>query len=218
MRKHLLCLCACVTLLAPPLAAQTVELSTRTFWIGERPDTLESQRPFITLRRIAWIEAILGTDPVLRDAMVQIEETGMSAAAIVARAPSTRDIRLGPDRLPPQFDLPGYRIYGLPVTIPRGLTYVPTDPGAGFHVRCGRQRDVERILVCTIFARYAPDDRISLIARLYFPPDPADRPTYFRDVVERMREVAHCLDVTDELVEVPAIRPELKGCRLEPIS
>lgn len=202
---------------AAPIAAQTVELSTRTFWLGERPGTLDEDFPFIALRRIAWIEAILATDPVLKDAVFHIEQTGMSVAVSVAGR-DERDILLGSDRLPPQFDLSDYMIYGPPVATARDYTYLPTDAAAGFKVRCVRRDDVEHMSLCVLYGTYAPDDRIWLKARLYFPPDPADAPTYFQDVAERMREVAYCLDVTDEVIDVRAVHPTLTGCRKKPIS
>ena len=112
---HLLYICAALAVLAPPLSAQTVELSTRTFWLGERPETIDSEPPFIAVRDIDWIETILATDPVLQDAMFRIDQTFMSVAESVA-APDEEDVLLGPDRLPPKFYLPDYQIYGAPVS------------------------------------------------------------------------------------------------------
>jgi hypothetical protein len=204
-----------------PLGAQTVDLSSRSFWIGERPATADVDFPFIALRDIDWIEAVLGADPVLRDAVVQIEQEGLSpehSVAATVAGPRDDEVLLGPDRLPPQFNLPDYRIYGWPVRTARDFLYVPVDPTAGFIVRCAIRSDVEHISVCSIFASYAPDDRIRLKARLYFPPDPAERPTYFRDVVERLREVAYCLDVTDESANISNTPPKLSGCGPKPGS
>ncbi len=159
----------------------------------------------------------MATDPVLKDAVFHIEQTGMSVATFLAGR-DERDILLGPDRLPPQFDLSDYTIYGPPVATARDFTYLPVDQEAGFLVRCILRDDVNHMLLCVVYAAYAPDDRIRLKARLYFPPDPADAPTYFRDVAERMREVAYCLDVTDELINVRAVHPNPSGCRKKPIS
>jgi hypothetical protein len=217
MIHRLLSVWVFIAAFALPAGAQTVELSTRTFWVGERPRTMDGDTPFIALREIDWIEAVLGTDPVLRDAVVHIELAHMSVAETVA-FPYPGEVLLGPDRLPTQFHLPDYRIYGPEIATGKSFTYLPTDPDAGFRVGCGERNDVRHMSVCVINATYSPDDHIRLKARLYFPPDPADAPTYFRDVVERMREVAHCLDVTDDPVEVLAVRPELTGCLLKPIS
>jgi hypothetical protein len=209
------------TALAAPLAAQTVTLSSRSFWIGEHPVSADQDFPFVALRDIDWIEAVLGTDPALKDAVVQIEQEGMSpedSVAATVAGPTDREVLLGPDRLAPPFDLPGYRVYGSPVLTAKDLLYVPVDPAAGFIVSCGMRDDVEHLSVCVIFASYAPDDHIRLKARLYFPPDPATRPGYFRAVVERLREVAYCLDVTNDPVNVPLVHPTLSGCRGKPRS
>lgn len=211
------CLYACVIILAPPVTAQTVDLSTRTFWLGEHPRTLDLDFPFIALREIDWIDVVLENDPVLKDAVVQIEQEGMSVLASVAR-PHQGDVLLGPDQLSSQFNLPDYRIFGPSVATGRSFTYLPINPDAGFIVECGLRDDVEQLALCVVYATYAPDDRIRLKGRLYFPPDPADSPTYFRDVAERMREVTYCLDVTDEFIDVPVVHSKLLGCRAKPIS
>lgn len=217
MIKYQLCLCLCALCLSTPLSAQTVELSTRTFWVGDRPKTMDSDTPYLALRDIDWIEAILGTDPVLKDAVVHIELNFVSVAQFVA-APEKDEIPLGPDRVPPQFRLPDYTIYGSPVLTSKSFTYLPAEPGAGFIVFCGQRDDVEKMMLCVVYSAYTPDDRIRLKARLYFPPDPAQVPTYFRDVVQRMRDVAYCLDVTDKLVDVPVVHPALSGCQTKPTS
>lgn len=79
--------CAFMTALAPPAAGQTTDLSTRSFWVGERPLTMDDDMPFVALREIDWIEAVLGTDPTLRDAVVHIDfaHTPMPEA-VAARA------------------------------------------------------------------------------------------------------------------------------------
>jgi hypothetical protein len=219
--RHLIYLGVCFTLLCSQLVAQTVDLGSRSFWIGEHPRTMDVDSPFVALRDIDWIEAVLGTDPILNNAVVQIEQEGAtpnhSVAESIARI-HPGDIVLAPDRIPPKFFLPDYHIYGRPIATQNSYTYVPSDPSAGFMVACGVRDTVEHLIGCTIFATYAPDDRIRLKARLYFPPDPADAPTLFRDVVKRLREVAYCLDVTEKLVDVPTVYPDLKGCRLEEVS
>lgn len=212
--KHLLYACLCATLIATPLAAQTVELSTRSFWLGERPNTIDSFSPFIALRRIDWIAEILEADPTLQRAVFHIEEVHVSVADFVA-GPDEREILLGPDRLPSQFNLLDYQIYGPPVSTATSFTYIPVEPGAGYLVHCGQRDDIERMSLCVVYASYAADDRIRLKARLYFPPDPIDRPDYFRNVAKRMREVARCLDVTDEPDRTQTDSPTLSGCRLE---
>ena len=222
MIKYLTLVCLCATLLACPVLAQTVDLATRTFWIGERPRTMDVDSPFVALLDIDWIDEILGDEPVFKHATLQIEqEMGIDGTHSVARSVAHRlpgEVELGPDAVPPQFRIPGYKIYGDPRDKKISPVYVPDDPSAGYKVRCGWVVGEDRLSVCTLVATYAPDDNIRLKARLYFPPDPADQPTRFHDVVERLREVAYCLDVTDKLVDVPTVYPDLKGCGPEPVS
>lgn len=217
MPKMMSCIVMCLCLLASGLSAQTVELSTRTFWVGEQLRTMDSETPFISVREIRWIEAVLGTDPVLQDAVVHIELTYMSVKEAVAK-PDESDVLLGPDRLRQQYKLSDYRIFGPTALTARSFTYLPVDPAAGYDVWCSERDDVAHMSLCVVRATYVPDDRIRLKARLYFPPDPVDRPTYFRAVAQRMREVAHCLDVTDEIRTGPVPQPDLSTCKLEPIS
>lgn len=80
MIHRLLSVWVFIAAFALPAGAQTVELSTRTFWVVERPRTMDGDTPFIALREIDWIEAVLGTDPVLQDAVVHIELAHMSVA------------------------------------------------------------------------------------------------------------------------------------------
>jgi hypothetical protein len=204
-------------LLAPSASSQTVDLASRTFWVGERPKTIDGEPPFIAVREIDWIEAALSVDPVLKDAVIHIEYAYMSVKATVASA-NDGEILLGQDRVRPAFSLPDYRIYGSAVRTSKSYTYVPIDPDAGFAVYCGERDDGPHMSVCVVYATYLPDDRIRLKARLYFPPDPMDSPTLFRDVAERMRDVAYCLDVSERMIDVPEVRPSLSGCRPDEVS
>ena len=217
MTQFFICFCVAVAMLGSPLAAQTVELSTRTFWLGERPETMDSEPPFIAVRQIDWIEAVLASDPVMKDAVFRMDQTFMSVAETDAR-PYDGYVLLNPDRLPPKFYLPDYLIFGAPVATTNWWQYKPVDPTAGIEVWCSIRDDGPHISLCDVNATYPPDDHIRLKARLFFPPDPADAPTYFRDLAERMRDIAYCLDVTDELIDVPVVHPTLSGCRPEQIS
>ena len=71
---------------------------------------------------------------------------------------------------------------------------------------------------CLILATYPPDDGIRLKVRLYHPDDPAERPDYFRNVAERLRDLVYCLDVTEVKRDVQVENPNLSGCRREDIS
>jgi len=205
---------------APSLAAQTVELSSRTFWLGEEPRTMEGYPPFFAPRRIGWIEEIVSADPILSDTVIHVELALRPASETVTEV---RDYygTLTNHRLDPRFDLPNYRILGSPSDPTRPLAslyYFPEDAGAGFKVSCGIDRELEELSLCLVLATYPPDDGIRLKVRLYFPDDPAERPGYFREVVERVRDLVYCLDVTEEWVDVRKERPTLTGCRPEETS
>jgi hypothetical protein len=199
-----------------------VELSSRTFWIGERPKSADVDGPFVVLQEIDWINEILRQEPIFKGAVVVIEEeqnpAGTHSVAWSVARLLPEEVELGPHALPPQFSIPGYTIYGNPEHQKPSPVYVPDDPSAGYKVRCGLEVGEYRLLGCTLVATYAPDDNIRLKARLYWQEDPAEYPTRFRDLVDRMREVAYCLDVTEGLVDLPTVYPDLKGCRPEELS
>ncbi len=222
MLKHFLFAFVLASMVAPSATAQTVDLATRTFWIGERPKSMEVDSPFVALLDIDWIDEILGAEPVFKGTVLQIEQEqtpyGTHSVAWSVAHLLPQEVELNPEVVPPEFRIPGYRVYGIAKHEEPDLVYVPNDPDAGFKVRCGRVFGENRLNVCSIYATYAPDDNIRLKAALYFPPNPADQPTRFRDVVERLREVAYCLDVTENLVDVPTVYPDLKGCRPEEVS
>jgi len=197
---------------------QTVELSTRTFWLGEAPNTMSVDPPFFAPRRVQWIEKIIEADPVLKDTVIHVE-LALLPASKNAEAINMYYAPLRRDRLDPRYDLPGYLIFGSPVSVadptrlPNRLHYIPQSPDAGFDVTCSVDNLREKMRLCIVYATYPPDDGIRLKARLYFPKDPATRPGYFREVAERMRDLVYCLDVTDDLVDVQKARPSLTGCR-----
>lgn len=193
-RLHYLCVSLALT--CSPAVAQSVELSTRTFWIGAPAHEMGSGKRFISLRRFEWLDDVFESDPVLQQTVVHIEESYVPVAAFIAGM-HEGSVLLGPDRLPENYVLEDYRVYGPEVATARRFTYVPREPSDGFAVHCGQTDDRTRMSLCVILATYAPDDRLRLMARLYFPPDPVDRPNYFRNVVQRMREIAHCLDITE---------------------
>jgi hypothetical protein len=170
---------------------------------------------------IDWIDEIVGSEPVFNRTVLHIEKYGdleeHTANASLGWITSDQ-VELSPEMVPPRFRLPGYKIYGNPESEKPRPLYVPNDPDAGFIVICGWVRGEDRFSVCTLVSTYAPDERIRLKARLYRPPDPAEQPTRFRDVIERLREVAYCLDVTEGIVDVPTVYPDLKDCRPDKVS
>lgn len=215
IRLLIFAFCGCLT--GFPLTAQTVELSSRTFWLDDEPRTMNSYPAFFAPQRIGWLDEVINDDPILKDTVIHVEQALMPAAEAVRKVDED-DIDLGPDRLPSQFYLQDYRIVGSQTVTSRNFDYFPVDADAGFKVACGMQDDRQSLLLCVIRATYPPDDGIRLTARLYFPDDPADRPDYFRDVVERMRDLVYCLDVTENPDKIGKVFPKLSGCRPEPVS
>jgi hypothetical protein len=211
----------CLSVTVGQANAQTVDLVSRTFWLGERPKTMDESRPFIALLDIDWIDDILGLERVFERTVLTVEQFGdrdeHTATASLGWILSDQ-VELNPQMVPPEFRLPGYKIYGNPKSEKPRPIYVPNDPDSGYLVICGWASGRYKLSGCTLIATYAPDERIRLTARLYFPPDPIEQPTRFRDVVERLREVAYCLDVTEKLVDVPTVYPDLKGCKPEETS
>lgn len=204
-------------LAAGPLAAQTVELSSRTFWLGQRPSTMNGYPPFFALQRIPWLLKFLDADPVLRNTVIHVELT-LNPVSDTLREDRRGYVPLGGDKLDPRYDLPGYRIVGGPVDRawhPTSLRYLPQWSGAGFDVTCGVDNERGALRFCLLLADYPPDDRIRLKARLYFPDLPSESPGRFREVAERMLELVYCLDVTEDPVNVQEKRPALTGCRPE---
>lgn len=194
--------CCAPLLLSSPALSQTFELSTRTFWIGEPVHPMDESQPFLGLKRINWLKTALDKDPALKDAVVHFELSFRPVDDILAHLRKDR-ILLGADRLPESYLLDDYHVFGPEVSTASSFMYIPRDPEARFNVRCGQTIDRSRMSLCVVIASYAPDDFVLLQARLYFPPDPADRPNYFRDVVQRMREIAYCLDITDQPMAKP---------------
>lgn len=202
----------CALLVEVPASAQTVELSERTFWLGEEPIELErSYPPFFAPQRIDWLYDVIQADPILGDTVIHVELALRPAAESVTRT-HRGDIELGPDRVPEQFRLSRYTVYGSPITTSPRIDYYPIDGEAGYKVGCSMRDDRTTLSLCVILATYPPDDGIRLKARLYSPDNPADDPERFEEVVDRFRELVYCLDVTEGLVNVPEERPELTGC------
>lgn len=208
---------------AEHLTAQTVVLASRTFWLGETPATITDEIPFFAPQRIDWLEAIIEGDAVLRDTVIHVEFFPLPVSKAVADVGDFY-VPVDGERLAPGFYLSGYDIFGSPPTRDNptkpsnSLYYLPKSPTAGFGVSCGFYVARVSLQFCLILATYPLDDHIRLKARLYFPDDPAERPFYFREVVDRMRHLAYCLDVTEDVTKVPSAHFKLSDCRPADIS
>ncbi|WP_224816305.1 hypothetical protein [Hasllibacter sp. MH4015] len=202
-------------------AAQTVELSSRTFWLGEVPREVEDDPPFFAPQRIAWLNAIIEEDPILRETVFHVDMVPLSIPVSDTIPVSVRiadrrdDVLLSREQVPEHMYLEGFDIYGPSNGSLARLEYFPSDPSAGFRVGCTQNEDMLSVSLCVVRATYPPDDLIWLKARLYFPENPADRPDFFHRVAERMREFAYCLDVTETPSNPREDNPALTGCDWE---
>ena len=92
--------------------AETVTLSTRTFWLGEQPSSLQSSAPFVSLREIDWINTLVQADPILRGSVPHLRLATRPMSEIIRDVGSK--VPLTEDRLDPRYDVPGYLIFGGP--------------------------------------------------------------------------------------------------------
>jgi hypothetical protein len=205
--------------------AQTVELSSRTFWLGEVPSTLESDPPFIAPQRIGWLNEIIENDPILSETVFHIDMVPLSVPVSDTITAPERVARPGPgytlfdsEKVPENLVLAGFRIFSPRSDTLLRFEYRPVDPSAGFEVGCFLNDDLQSISLCVVRATYPPDNLIWLMARLYFPDFPADRPNFFHQVVARMREFTYCLDVTDSGSNPQVENPSFTGCEFEVTS
>lgn len=209
-------------LCAGSVFAQTVELSSRTFWLGEVPNTMESDPPFFAPQRIQWLNEIIENDPILRETVFHVDMVPQSIPVSDTIPVSERIVNpglsyvlLSREQVPNHLYLEGFQIFGPSSGSLSRIRYLPSDPSSGFHVTCSQMDDMQSLRLCVVRATYPPDDLIWLKSRLYFPDNPADRPDFFRQVAERMREFTYCLDVTNSPVNPQEENPTLTGCRWE---
>ena len=194
-------------------AAQIVELSPRSFWLGEVPRELYSDPPFFAPQRIGWLDAIIENDPILSETVFHVDMVHFSIPVSVRIVdPGPNRVLLNPEQVPEHMFLEGFDIYGPSNGSVGDLEYLPTDPSLGFRVGCSQANDMQSVMLCVVRATYPPDDPIRLKARLYSPENPADRPDFFRQVAERMREFTYCLDVTETPSNPREDNPTLTGC------
>lgn len=73
---------------------------------------------------------------------------------------------------------------------------LPNESTDDFYVHCSGW-SIEKHAFCGVNASYPPDPNIRLYARVYTATKP---PNDFRAIARRMREIAYCLDVTDQLL------------------
>lgn len=229
MRSTFFALCLAVLALpaqgradeAPP---GTVQVASRLFLVGTDPSALASDGDDLSLSFEPWFRSLAQDDPVLEDFIgFQIFQP-LSPPAFL----------LGPDGLPRHFTdrvrVPeAFRIDGYTVITNEGGEW-PHDflfrldiAEPDFLVNCARdvtRPPTDRFHFCNILATYPHDPTILLEATLFSPPPFAELHGLFAPTMERLREIALCLDVTEApltdpdaaLADLLKANPLLEGC------
>ena len=202
-----------------PIAAKSelVDLSSRTFWVGEElmvPNEVNSR---IYLSGVNWAAPLLDVDPVLSGSLVSIYRRYYTVREYV----STYSYEiLSENQIPDWAKQPRFEIRGIPDHPDHLITYISMEPRGRFHVKCSGSRldETPRFTQCFMMASYGPDPNIALQARIFFPPNPADKPEFFNAVADRLVEIATCLDVTSYAAFKPVDQEGLWPCGLTAIN
>ena len=205
-------------------------------WFDARSPAEESweDHEFFPIQRIDWIYDALDAEPLLDTMVIHIEAQPQASSRIfeiVYDAPRgylpTQDV---PDFIaPPE----GFELLMKEVAIISGSgirrTYVvKPDPPSVYDqlAKCSPDPVREDLSSCRIHVEY-PDPRLYLMARVYGPPARMDAfAPMLPKVAARLREIAFCLDVTDEVLAGtwrPSPPPDdpvaaLRGCKDEVIG
>lgn len=203
-----------------PDGASLVQLNTHIFDLRSDVRKLRRNGDFIPLNTIEWLRKLIEEDEYLGLAVVHIQTRPQPVLEHWYSLEPDRRYPLT-DNIPGMFVLDGYQTRSSDPSN-RTLLLVPRDDPNDFHVRCGGGK-IEKDRFCAVHATYPPDPNISLLARVYH----AKPPFHFREIVHRIREIAHCLDVTEAVnngtyrpapyVDPDGDLPELRNCH-EPAS
>lgn len=186
-----------LSLVAVPAVAEiTVQVSSRTFYVGEIPEATRKDPDFLPLDRIDWIQDILDADPVMNRTVFHIFERRYDVRTEMAATDNSLVYGRYNVRLPDERAPEGFMAFATRLENPTIIRLVPKSALIPFSVICGYDRNLESIHFCTANSSYAYDRAIDLRSRLYFPGDYLENGDFFRDVARRMHEIAVCLDVT----------------------
>lgn len=127
-------------------------------------------------------------------------------------------------RVPDALRIDGYEVATNAGAVARQLLFRPAVPAPDFLVTCAAADEIsepERLNLCVLHTSYPPDPAIMLEAALYFPPPFAELHGRFEPIADRLREIALCLDVTDNspadpeaaLAALLAANPTLEDCQ-----
>ncbi|WP_260003251.1 hypothetical protein [Leisingera caerulea] len=175
----------------------TARLNTRVFFLGVNPETLRRDADFIPLNRVAWIDSFLSADPHLQGAVVHIRARPQPVTQQWA-FPGPGLLYKFSGGIPKKFFLDGYRIRSTKADDHVSFMYLPDSERQNFSVTCTVDRvTLSEFSFCVVTANYPLDANLFVQARIYQPEKYEDLSVAFREISERIRNVAYCLDVTD---------------------
>jgi hypothetical protein len=216
MRLSIAIAAACIAAAQPAHAedpgSTLLHLGTRIFDVGVEADRLRGHpenegetRRFIPVFDSPWLFEMRKTDPALYNVVFHIELLNQDVGFVLDYERFARGDYQQVTGIPERFLLDGYEARGNRTI--ESVMYVPKDAPRDFAIVCAREHDQENrrwrdsFLICFVHAAYPPDPKILLLARIYAA-EPFDEVSQrFDDIARRMREVAYCLDVTDEVAE-----------------
>ena len=196
-------LAALALLLAPAVAAQErvsfvpdhptlLRIESRILDLGVDVTTLSRGETFIPLTRIRWIGEGFRRDEELRTVVLHVESlVTRNGKGRLATPEETLEHDL--KRYPPApagLSLEGYIARGAG----GGTVRLFPEGEVDFLAFCSADRAETSSSGCTLTAMYSPDPDLRLKIRKYKQSIPF---TDFRPLVERMREIVRCLDVTE---------------------
>ncbi|MGA9252521.1 MAG: hypothetical protein WBV71_08750, partial [Roseobacter sp.] len=175
-------------LAGPAVADGTVQVSSRTFYVGEIPEATRENPNFLPLDRIDWIQDFLDADPVMSRTVFHIFELKYDVRAAAASLDNVRKhenvevqgrykVQLPDDRAPE-----GFTAFATRLENPTSVRLVPKSTDIPFSVKCSYDAHMEKIHFCSANSSYSFDQFIALRSRLYFPGDYMENGEFFRDV------------------------------------
>jgi hypothetical protein len=211
-----------------PLGSRIFDIGVEADRLRGHPEAEGETRRFIPVFDSPWLFEMRKTDPALYNVVFHIELLNQDVGFVLDYETFASGGYQHVTGIPKRFLLDGYEARGERTLA--SLMYVPKDGRRDFAIRCYRQHDRENrrwrdtFGICIVSAAYPPDPKISLMARVYAT-EPFDEVSQrFDDIARRMREVAFCLDVTDEVAEgrwtptpPEGLPGDLTGCAPEEI-
>ncbi len=196
-----------------------IQLNERWFDLHAPIPEYFVENEFAPLDRIRWIQDILNEDPLLGSAVVHIFAQPQDARRVF-----NFDLGGGYDPIenpPAWLRLPGWDIRGSDGNW-ISIMAMPAVPTPQERVKCSIRPD-DFDTMCFVSADY-PDPRLFVKARMYGRYTFEEFAPRIPAVATRIREIAYCLDVTDEVLAGtwrPSPPPEntrLEDCGEEVIS